>query len=170
MVNIPIPIKSHLQDQEQECEKNSLFENTTLTQVHSRFATTMSTGALAVVLSNTPNKFPGLTIIGEIFFILQLLLFVIFTVFMTLRAFWFPQRFLASLHHPVEGLFFGSYWVSVSLILNATQAYGVPKCGPWLPVALRVCFWTYVQNIQSPSPNFKKIDKLTFFPDTAPSS
>lgn len=103
----------------------------------------MSTGAVAVVLSNTPNTFPGLTIIGEIFFVLQLILFILFTIAMALRAYWFPRRFLRSLHHPVEGLFFGSYWVSVSLILNAAQGYGVPKCGPWLPVALRVCFWTY---------------------------
>jgi tellurite resistance protein TehA-like permease len=83
------------------------------------------------------------TTIGTIFFILQLLLFLLFNIAMTLRALWFPQRFLASLHHPVEGLFFGSYWVSVSLILTATQNYGVPKCGPWLPIALRVCFWMY---------------------------
>jgi tellurite resistance protein TehA-like permease len=62
---------------------------------------------------------------------------------MSLRAFWYPRRFLASLHHPVEGLFFGSYWVSVSLILNATQGYGVPSCGPWLVRALLVTFWLY---------------------------
>jgi len=43
----------------------------------------------------------------------------------------------------VEGLFFGSYWVSVSLILNATQSYGVPACGPWLTRALLVLFWIY---------------------------
>lgn len=103
----------------------------------------MSTGALAVVLHNTPNRFTGLDTIGVIFFILQLVLFVLFTIAMCLRAFWFPRRFLASLHHPVEGLFFGSYWVSVSLILNATQGFGVPKSGPWLIVALRVCFWIY---------------------------
>jgi tellurite resistance protein TehA-like permease len=103
----------------------------------------MSTGSLSVVLSNTPNKFPGLTVIGTIFFILNLVLFGLFTIAMGLRAFWFPKRFLNSLHHPVEGLFFGSYWVSVSLILNATQGYGVSKSGPWLVTALRVCFWIY---------------------------
>lgn len=107
------------------------------------FSCTMSTGAVAVVLAQTPNQFDGLKVIGKIFFILDLVLFSLFTVFVALRAFWFPKRFRASLHHPVEGLFFGSYWVSVSLILNATQSYGVPACGPWLPKALLICFWIY---------------------------
>ena len=107
------------------------------------FATTMSTGAIAVVLANTPNRFSGLEVIGKIFFILDLILFVLFSIAMLLRAFWFPRRFLASLHHPVEGLFFGSYWVSVSLILNCIQSYGVPSCGPWLVTTLRVLFWMY---------------------------
>jgi C4-dicarboxylate transporter/malic acid transport protein len=107
------------------------------------FASTMSTGAMAVVLANTPNRFTGLTTIGKIFFILDLILFALFTTAMGLRACWFPRRFLASLHHPVEGLFFGAYWVSASLILNAAQAYGVPACGPWLVTALRVGFWMY---------------------------
>ncbi|PPJ51684.1 hypothetical protein CBER1_08742 [Cercospora berteroae] len=107
------------------------------------FSATMSTGAIAVVIVNTPNRFTGLQTIGKIFFIVDLFMFVVFNIAMGLRAFWFPRRFIASLHHPVEGLFFGSYWVSVSLILNAIQAYGVPNCGPWLVSALRVLFWLY---------------------------
>lgn len=107
------------------------------------FATTMSTGAIAVVLANTPNRFDGLDVIGKIFYLLNLVLFVLFNIAMGLRMFWFPRRFIASLHHPVEGLFFGSYWVSVSLILNGAQSYGVPSSGPWLVVALRVVFWMY---------------------------
>lgn len=107
------------------------------------FATTMSTGALAVVLAQTPNRFPGLTTIGKIFFIFDIVLFTLFNIAMGLRAFWFPKRFRGSLHHPVEGLFFGAYWVSASLILNATQSYGVPNCGPWLVKAIEVLFWLY---------------------------
>lgn len=107
------------------------------------FACTMSTGAVAVVLGQTPNKFDGIQTIGKIFFIADLVLFAAFNIAMFLRALWFPRRFLASLHHPVEGLFFGSYWVSVSLILNCMQAYGVPNTGPWLIKALLVLFWIY---------------------------
>lgn len=107
------------------------------------FAATMSTGALAVVLGQTPNKFTGIETIGKIFFIVDIVMFAVFNAAMFLRAFWFPRRFLSSLHHPVEGLFFGSYWVSVSLILNGMQAYGVPNTGPWLVKCILVLFWIY---------------------------
>lgn len=103
----------------------------------------MSTGALAVVLAQTPNRFPGLQTIGKIFFLLDLVLFLLFTALITTRFVLVPAKLTASLHHPVEGLFFGSYWVSVSLILHCTQSYGIPSCGPWLVKAIEVCFWIY---------------------------
>ena len=103
----------------------------------------MATGSLAVILSETPNRFYGLQVIGKIVFILDIVLFVSFTIFTCIRFYLVPKRFLVSLHHPVEGLFFGAYWVSIALILSCTQTYGVPSAGPWLVKALEVCFWIY---------------------------
>lgn len=108
-----------------------------------RFAATMSTGALAVVLANTPNQFTGLQTIGKIFFTVDLVLFALFNILISTRFILVPQKLPASIHHPVEGLFYGAYWVSVSLILNCAQAYGVPSSGPWLVKALEICFWIY---------------------------
>ena len=103
----------------------------------------MSTGAVAVVLANTPNSFPGLITIGKIFYITNLVLFLLFTGLITTRFILVPPKFVASLLHPVEGLFLGAYWVSVSLILNGAQSYGVPASGPWLVKALEICYWIY---------------------------
>jgi tellurite resistance protein TehA-like permease len=103
----------------------------------------MSTGSLAVVLAQTPNRFPGLQTIGKIFFIVDIVLFVLFNCAMCTRFVLVPRKLLASLHHPVEGLFFGAYWVSVALILNCCEQYGVPNTGFWLVRALRVLFWIY---------------------------
>jgi len=103
----------------------------------------MSTGAMSVVLAQTPNRFAGLQTIGKIFFITDLVLFVLFTALITTRFAMDPRKLAASMHHPVEGLFFGTYWVSVSLILNASQSYGVPSSGPWLVKALEILFWMY---------------------------
>jgi tellurite resistance protein TehA-like permease len=103
----------------------------------------MSTGALSVVLANTPNKFPGLTTIGEIVFIFDLVIFLLFNGLMITRFILVPRKLTASLHHPVEGLFHGTYWVSVALKLNCAYLYGHDKTGPWLTKALEVSFWVY---------------------------
>lgn len=103
----------------------------------------MSTGALAVVLGGTPNQFDGLRIIGKIFYVANLVFFGLFTALMLTRFFLVPQKLWYSLHHPIESLFFGSYWVSLSLILNGMQTYGVPSTGPWLVKTLEVLFWIY---------------------------
>ena len=103
----------------------------------------MSTGAIAVVLSQQPFTFDGLYVIGKIFFILDLVLLLSFTTIMIARFVWHPWRFTKSLHHPPEGLFFGSFWVSIALVLNCMQQYGVPSCGPWLVTALKILFWIY---------------------------
>ncbi len=103
----------------------------------------MSTGSLTVVLAETPNRFDGLATIGDIFFILDLVLMVLFTGLMVTRFVLCPRKVLHSLYHPVEGLFFGAYWVSVGLILNCAQSYGTPSSGHWLFHALHVLFWIY---------------------------
>ncbi|KAJ4379633.1 hypothetical protein N0V86_004815 [Didymella sp. IMI 355093] len=107
------------------------------------FSATMSTGALAVVLGNTPNSFTGLQTIGKVVFIFDIVLFCLFNFLMAWRFVLVPRKLLASLHHPVEGLFYGTYWVSVALILNCSYVYGNANTGPWFIKALEVCFWMY---------------------------
>jgi tellurite resistance protein TehA-like permease len=107
------------------------------------FACTMSTGALAVVLGNTPNQFNGLMTIGKIFFLLDIAMFAAFTLIIATRFFLVPSKFLASLHHPTESLFFGSYWVTVALLMNCMQIYGIPSTGPWLVKASEILFYMY---------------------------
>lgn len=102
----------------------------------------MSTGAISVVLAKIPFRFKGLTIIGKLFFILDLVLFLSFVIIISIR-FQRTGALLKSLQKPPEALFFGSVWVSVALILNCVQAYGVPICGHWLVKTLGVCFWIY---------------------------
>ncbi|KAH9881863.1 hypothetical protein J1614_001034 [Plenodomus biglobosus] len=107
------------------------------------FAATMSTGSLAVVLGNTPNTFTGLQTIGKVVFILDIIMFLLFNGFIITRFILVPRKLFASLHHPVEGLFFGTYWVSVALILNCAYIYGNTETGSWLNKGLEVTFWMY---------------------------
>lgn len=108
------------------------------------FECTMSTGAIATVLGQQPFSFDGLKTIGKIFFILDLVLFLIFCACITYRFINAePGTLFLSLHHPEESFFFGTFWVSIALILYCVQQYGVPSSGPWLVKALEILFWTY---------------------------
>ncbi|KAE9966335.1 hypothetical protein BLS_007063 [Venturia inaequalis] len=107
------------------------------------FACTMSTGAIPVLIAQQPFNFYGLKTIGSIFFVLDLVLFATFTICISTRFIKHPSALGHSLHHPQESFFFGTWWVSLALILNCMQAYAVPVCGPWLVTALEVCFWMY---------------------------
>ncbi|MCJ1299125.1 hypothetical protein MMC08_001916 [Hypocenomyce scalaris] len=103
----------------------------------------MSTGGIALLLSVTPHRFRGLTTIGTIVFILDLILFILITVLIATRFILHPGAFIRSWHHPTESLFIPTFWLTVATLVSNMQQYGVPSSGPWLLVALRVLFWTY---------------------------
>ena len=113
----------------------------------SNFECTMSTGAIATLLSQQPNSFHGLRTVGKIFFILDLVLFIMFTALIIFRFWIVPRALKASLHHKHESFFFGTFWVSLGLIIYCVQQYAVPSCGPWLIKALEVCFWLYAGSV-----------------------
>ncbi|KAL9078877.1 MAG: hypothetical protein Q9157_002213 [Trypethelium eluteriae] len=104
----------------------------------------MSTGGIALLLSEQPHTFKGLETIGKIVFIFDLVLFVLVTSAIVVRFVRTPSRLRASLSHPTEGLFFPTFFLSISTILGGMQRYGVPSTGVWLTIALRVLFWIYV--------------------------
>jgi C4-dicarboxylate transporter/malic acid transport protein len=108
------------------------------------FTGTMSTGGIALLLAQTPHRFKGLNAIGSIVFVFDICLFLCFCAAIATRFILFPRAFMASLSHPTESLFFPTFWISISNILSNIQDYGVPHCGPWLVVTLRVFFWIYV--------------------------
>ena len=96
-----------------------------------------------MVLHQTPHKFKGLTVLGDIIFIFDIILFLCFSAVISARFIMFPKTIRKCLSHPTESLFFPTYWISLSNILSNIQVYGVPHCGYWLIVTLRVFFWTY---------------------------
>jgi C4-dicarboxylate transporter/malic acid transport protein len=107
----------------------------------------MSTGAIATLLGQQPYSFTGLKTIGKIFFILDIVLFVAFSMCITYRFARNPGSLKRSLHHPHESFFFGSWFVSVALIIYCMEQYGVPSSGPWLIKTLEVMFWTYAGTV-----------------------
>ena len=111
------------------------------------FECIMSTGAIGTLLSQQHNSFHGRETIGKVFFILDLVLFLLFSALIVTRHVLNPWAFTKSLHHPHErqaqslptveipanvplSFYFGTFWVSLALILYCIQQYAVPSCGP----------------------------------------
>lgn len=103
----------------------------------------MSTGALATLIGQQPNKFPGNDVIGWFFAILNIILFVVFSGCIIYRFSSVPGSLTKSFHHPHESFFVGSYFVSLALILYCVDLYAVPLCGDWLLKVIMVLYWTY---------------------------
>ena len=108
------------------------------------FSSTMSSGSLAVVLYQTPHQFHGLRTLGKVIFIIDLLLFCIFSIVLAIRFALQPKAFVHSLHDNRESFYFGTFWVSLSLIIQNTSQYAFPTCGPWLVRTLEIVFWCYL--------------------------
>ncbi|KAK2700123.1 hypothetical protein QWA68_001342 [Fusarium oxysporum] len=107
------------------------------------FTFVMSTGGIALLLHSTPHQFRGLQVIGKIYFILTLVLFVTIVSGLVFRFMNTAYSLRNSLMHPTESLFFPCSLLSVATIIANATVYGIPATGPWLATALRVCFWLY---------------------------
>ena len=103
----------------------------------------MSTGALATLLAQQPYSFAGLKSIGTVLFLFNLLLFLLFCGCITYRFTRNRKALSRSLRHPHESFYFGTFWVSIALLLYCIDQYGVPAAGPWLTKVLEIAFWTY---------------------------
>jgi len=107
------------------------------------FTLSMSTGGMALLLGRTPHRFKGLTVLGDIIFLFDTVLFCCLLAGIATRFILFPKALRASLLHPTESLFFPTFWISLSNLLSNMQTYGVPKCGDWLITTIRAMFWIY---------------------------
>lgn len=107
------------------------------------FTLVMSSGGLALLLHSTPHRFRGLDVIGKIFFIITIVFYLLLVLGIANRFVRTPAALRTSLMHPTESLFFPCSLLSVATILLNASAYGISETGPWLPDALRVCFWIY---------------------------
>lgn len=87
----------------------------------------------------------GLYTIGVIVFTFNLILFLALCILMLTRAILDFPRFKRSFVHPPESFFFGSFWLSISVILGGIQLYGLTQGpgGAWLVAAIRILYWIY---------------------------
>lgn len=87
----------------------------------------MSTGGIALLLAVAPHRFPGLTTIGTVVFIFDLVVFLLLTAAILARFLLFPGTFTNSVHHPTESLFIP---VCVSQLLCVLSDKSIPDVLP----------------------------------------
>lgn len=114
------------------------------------YTLTMSTGGIATLIAVQPHRFPGLLSIGAVFYVVNLIFFVVLCATMALRFIKFPGSFKESIMHEREALFISTFFLSVATIITGTQKYVVemyeaahPVRG-WIVTSMGVAFWIYV--------------------------
>lgn len=107
------------------------------------FTSTMATGGVANVLATVPFRSQWLYIIGAIFFLFNICLFLINTALLLMRFHLRPGSFRHSFTDKFESLFIPASLVSIGTILINICQYGVPKAGPWLLTTMEALFWIW---------------------------
>ncbi|KAL4976536.1 voltage-dependent anion channel-domain-containing protein [Aspergillus desertorum] len=105
------------------------------------FTLTMATGGIANVIYTMPYRFRGLDTIGIIFFLANIVFYLVIWAILLTRFYLFPYTFRASLLHPTESLFVPASVVSFGTILINISQYGTDNTGPWLTDAVHILFW-----------------------------
>ncbi|KAJ0421066.1 voltage-dependent anion channel [Aspergillus carlsbadensis] len=106
------------------------------------YTLTMSTGGLALLIGNQPNRFKGVDQIGVAVYIIDLILFAFVCSLMSLR-FILHGGLLDSLRHEREGLFFPTFWLSIATIISGLYRYFGEDAADSFVIALEVLFWVY---------------------------
>lgn len=111
------------------------------------FAATMGTGILAIALAQFPDA-PVLRELGEGLWLLNIVLFTVFSAIFAARWVLHFNEALAIFRHPVMSMFFGCIPMGLATIVNGFLIFGVPRFGEgavsiaeylwWADVALSV--------------------------------
>lgn len=93
------------------------------------------------MLHQIPYHAHWLNIVSEIFFVLNVVLFLLFTMISVLRYTMFPQLILVVLHHPHQSLFLAAFPVGLATIINMIVLVCVPAWGKGLAILAWTLWW-----------------------------
>lgn len=129
------------------------------------FAVTMGTGVIALLLFKLPYNGIWLYELSIIVFVLDIILYTIFSFITALRYILYPEIWQAMVNHPTESLFLGTLPMGLGILVEMVVNVCVPAWGPgaatlawtlwWIEVVMSVaiCFYLpftmYVPGIPS---------------------
>jgi tellurite resistance protein TehA-like permease len=101
----------------------------------------MSTGVVSILLHELPYGAHWLRIIADVFFALNITLFLLFTGLSILRYCLFPELILKVVNHPHQGLFVATFPVGLATIVNMIVLVCVPAWGHGWGIFAWVLWW-----------------------------
>ncbi|GEO81049.1 TDT family transporter [Pararhodospirillum oryzae] len=104
------------------------------------FAVTMGTGVLGLILPQFPLPVPGLHALGFGVWLVDVALFVLFSVLYAARWILYPAEALRTFSHPVASMFFGTIPMGLATVTNGLMMFGIPLWGA-PAVALAHALW-----------------------------
>ena len=113
------------------------------------FTVTMGTGVVALALNQFPVSLPPLHEVGAILWMVNIVLFALFTALYAARWVLYPGAAVLIIDHPVMPMFLGAIPMGLATIVNGFLAFGIARIGPqaveiavvlwWIDAALAVC-------------------------------
>lgn len=101
----------------------------------------MSTGVVSILLHQLPYNGDWLQIISVIFFVLNICLFVLFSIISLLRYTIYPRIWGVVVRHPHQSLFLGTFPVGLATIVDMIVLVCVPVWGQGLATLAWVLWW-----------------------------
>ena len=105
------------------------------------FIITMSTGVLSILLHQLPYNGHWLQIFSIVFFVINLVLFLLFTLITCLRYILYPPLFPAVLRHPHQSLFLATFPIGLATLINMSILVCAPAWGQGMVTFAWVLWW-----------------------------
>jgi C4-dicarboxylate transporter/malic acid transport protein len=105
------------------------------------FTATMGTGIVALAVNQFPLPVPGLHAIGQTLWLLNILLFTLFSALYAARWVLFPNEARRIFGHSVMSMFFGAIPMGLATILNGFLAFGIPLWAESAVEVARALWW-----------------------------
>jgi C4-dicarboxylate transporter/malic acid transport protein len=105
------------------------------------FTATMGTGILALALNQVPLAIPGLHVVAEGLWILNIFLFLLFSALYAARWILFFNQARRIFGHSVMSMFFGAIPMGLATIINGILVFGVPRWGATAVAVAQALWW-----------------------------
>ncbi len=106
------------------------------------YATTMGTGITAICINTLSGMFPWLALFSTVLWIINIALFLFFTLVLIAQSVLYPASWWRLLHHSSQAMFLGCIPMGLMTIVNGFILFGLPIFGD-IAVKIATFLWWF---------------------------